>query len=214
MLKFNKEIKNLVKKRQKYLSILSNQCGLRSTSVMQQLEEWLCKIDLRVSAIEKVYRSRGNLTAGIDNLILKRENLINYLGVLKHNKLKYYKPDPIKRIFIPKNKNETQPLGILTIKDRITQSLFVQLLEPIIDPHADSYSFGYRKGRNAHQAIGLLSKSLHHKPKHSRKSTKRYFVHTKYVANIDVKQFFENINHKWLMQNYPFPIKFNYILKG
>jgi len=39
MLKFNKEIKNLVKKRQEYLSILSNQCGLRSISVMQQLEE-------------------------------------------------------------------------------------------------------------------------------------------------------------------------------
>ena len=70
---------------------------------MQQLEEWLCKIDLRVSAIETVYRARGNLTAGVDNLILKRENLINYLGVLKHNKLKYYKTDPIKRIFISKN---------------------------------------------------------------------------------------------------------------
>lgn len=214
MLKFNKEIKILVKKRQKYLSILSNLCGLRSISVMQQLEEWLCKIDLRVSAIETVYRARGNLTAGVDNLILKRENLINYLGVLKHNKLKYYKTDPIKRIFIPKNKNENRSLGIPTIKDRIVQTLFVQLLEPIIDPHADLHSFGYRKGRNAHQAVGLLSKSLHYKPKHSKKSTKRYFVHTKYVANIGVKRFFEKVNHNWLMQNYFFPIKFNHILKG
>jgi len=124
---------------------------------------------LRVSAIETVYRARGNLTAGVDNLILKRENLISYLNILKHNKLKSYKTDPIKRIFIPKNKNEKRPLGIPTIKDRIIQTLFVQLLEPIIDSYADLHSFGYRKGRNAHQAIGLLSKSLHYKPKHSKK---------------------------------------------
>lgn len=169
---------------------------------------------MRVSAIETVYRARGNLTAGVDNLILKRENLISYLDILKHNKLKFYKTDPIKRIFIPKNKNEKRPLGIPTIKDRITQTLFVQLLEPIIDFSADLHSFGYRKGRNAHQAIGLLSKSLHYKPKHSKKSIKRYFVHTKYVINIDVKQFSEKVNHNWLMQNYLFPIKFNHILKG
>jgi RNA-directed DNA polymerase len=216
MLKYNKDVRILVGKRQKYLALLSNQYGLRSITVMQQVEEWLCQVDLRVIAIETVYRSSGNLTAGVDDQKLKRENLISYLDILKYNKLKFYKPDLIRRVFIPKGSgSDLRPLGIPTIRDRIVQTLFVQVLEPIIDPHADYYSFGYRKGRNAHQAIGMLSKLLAYKPKASRKnSNKRYFVHSKFVINIDVKQFFDNVNHDWLLENYPFPIKFISILKS
>lgn len=216
MLCYNKDIRSLVKNRQKYLSLLSNQYGLRSTVVMQQVDEWLCKVDLRVMAIESIYRSSGNLTPGVDGLKLQRENLIGYLDVLKYNNLKkFYKTDPIRRVFIPKgNKNEVRLLGIPTIKDRIVQTLFVQVLEPIIDVHADYYSFGYRKGRNPHQAIGVLSKMLMHKPKHQRNSNKRYFVHSKFVINIDVKQFFDKVSHKWLLENYPFPTNFVSILNG
>ena len=76
MLKYNKEIRALVKKRQKYLGMLSNLYGFRSAKVMQQVDEWLTKLDLRVLAIESVYRSAGNLTPGVDNSILKRENLL------------------------------------------------------------------------------------------------------------------------------------------
>lgn len=216
MLEYNKDIRALVKKRQKYLALLSSQYGLRSIMVMQQIEEWLCQVDLRVIAVETVYRSPGNLTAGVDNQKLKRENLINYLNTLKYNESKLYKSDPIKRVFIPKGSgSELRPLGIPTIKDRVAQTLFVQIIEPIIDPHADYYSFGYRKGRNAHQAIGMLSKLLAYKPKALRKnSDKRYFVHSKFIINIDVKQFFDKVDPEWLLKNYPFPAKLIHILKG
>ena len=216
MLKYNKDVRILVKKRQRYLALLSNQYGLRSITVMRQIEEWLCQVDLRVLAIETVYCSSGNLTASVDGQILKRENLISYLDMLKYNELKFYESDPIKRVFIPKGSGaDLRPLGIPTIKDRIAQTLFVQVLEPIIDPHADYYSFGFRKGRNAHQAIGMLSKLLAYKPKSSKKnSNKRYFVHSRFVINIDVKQFFDKVNHEWLLENYPFPTKFIHILKG
>lgn len=216
MLEYNKEVRILVKKRQKYLALLSNQHGLRSVTVMRQVEEWLCQVDLRVLAIETVYRSVGNLTAGVDGQILKRENLITYFNILKYDKLKFYESAPIKIIFISKgNKSDLRPLGILTIKDRIVQTLFVQVLEPIIDPYADPYSFGYRKGRKAHQAIGMLSKLLAYKSMASRKnSNKGYFVHSKFVINMDVKQFFGRVNHSWLLKNYPFPTKFIHILKS
>ena len=78
MLKFNKEIRTLVKNRQKYLAMLSNLYGFRSATVKKQVDEWLTKLDLRVFAIETVYRSSGNLIPGIDNLVLKRENLLDY----------------------------------------------------------------------------------------------------------------------------------------
>jgi RNA-directed DNA polymerase len=214
MLKFNKEIRTLVKKRQKYLAMLSNQYGFRSATVIQQVDEWLTKLDLRVFAIESVYRSSGNLTPGVDNLTLKRENLIDYLEILKYNNLKHYKVDQIRRVYIPKGNNDTRPLGIPTIKDRIVQTLFVQVLEPIIDVHADNNSFGFRKGRNPHQAIGLLSKLLSVKPAHQRRpSDKRYFTHSKYILNIDIEKFFDTVNHDWLLKNYPFPNNFVNILR-
>lgn len=93
----------------------------------------------------------------------------------------------------------------------------MQVLEPIIDPHADYHSFGYRKGRNAHQAIGVLSKSLGYKTKSAKEKKnldKKYFVHSKFVINIDIKQFFDKVNHEWLLENYPFPSKLIHILKG
>jgi len=189
--KVNKEIQTLVKKRQKYLAMLSNQYGFRSATVIQQVDEWLTKLDLRVFAVESVYRSSGNLIPGVDNLMLKRENLLDYLEMLKYNNLKYYKVDQIRRVYISKgNKNHICPLGIPTIKDRIVQTLFVQVLEPIIDVHADNNNFGFRKGRNPHQAIGLLSKLLGVKPAHQRRhSDKRYFTHSKFILSIDIEIF-------------------------
>ena len=215
MLEYNKDIRILVRNRQKYLALLSKEYGLRSVRVIQQVEEWLCKIDLRVFAIETVYRSSGNLTAGVDGQKLKRENLISYLDILRYNKLKFYKPDSVKRVFPLKigNQSNIQPFSILTIKERIVQTLFVQILEPIIYQHSDFYSFGYRQGRNAHQAIGRLSKLLLHKPNANKKSSdKRYFAHSKFVINISVQSFFSNKSSKWLLENLPFPTKFTNIL--
>jgi RNA-directed DNA polymerase len=214
MLRFNTEIRILVKQRQKYLAMLSNQYGFRSATVKRQVDEWLTKLDLRVFAIETVYRSSGNLTPGVDNSTLKRENLFDYLEILKYNNLKHYKVDQVRRVYILKGKNDKRPLGIPTIKDQIVQTLFVQLIEPTIDVYADNNSFGFRKGRNSHQAIGLLSKLLHVKPAHLKSpSDKRYFTHSKYILNIDIEKFFDKVNQDWLLKNYPFPNSFINILK-
>jgi len=214
MLKFNREIRTLVKKRQKYLAMLSNQYGFRSATVIQQVDKWLTKLDLRVFAIESIYRSSGGLVPGVDNKILKRENLIDYLEILKYNNLKHYKADQIRRVYFLKDKNNRRLLRLPTIKDRIVQTLFVQVLEPIIDVHADNNSFGFRKGRNSHQAVGLLSKSLSVKSMHQRRpSDKRYFTHSKYILNIDIEKLFDKVNPDWLLKNYPFPNNFVNILR-
>jgi retron-type reverse transcriptase len=214
MLKFNKKIRTLVKKRQRYLSMLSNQYGFRSATVTQQIDEWLTKLDLRVFALESVYKSSGNFAASLDNLILKRKNLFDYLEILKYNNLKHYKADPVRKIYISKYKNNTCPLKISTVIDLIVQTLFAQVIEPIIDAHADNNSFGFRKGRNPHQAIGLLSKFLHTNSEYQKHySDKRYFTNSKYILNINIEKFFGKVNHNWLLENYPFPNKFINILE-
>jgi hypothetical protein len=115
MLTFNKEIRNLVKKRQKYLSMLSNQYGFRSTHVIKQIEEWVSKLDLRVFAIETVYRTLENPIFGVTNQMLKRENLLDYCEILRYNNLKYYKGDSSNKYICRKCKNNKHSLELITI---------------------------------------------------------------------------------------------------
>ena len=178
---------------------------------------------MRIFAIETVYRSPGSKSPGIDKITLGKENLLNFLKILTQDQLLQYKPSPVRLVRIQKvrskrSKNNYRELGIPTIGDRIVQTLFVQVIEPIIDPHADKFSFGYRKGRNAHQAIGELTKVLYFKPYNKRINFKmerrRYFIHTKFVIQVYIEGFFDSVNQEFLIKNYPIPVKYINILKG
>lgn len=166
---------------------------------------------MRISAVETVYRSRGNRSPGVDGVLLTRENLFSQVAALSFNQLFKYKASPIRQVFIPKSgKAELRPLGIPTISDRCMQTLFVQLLDPIVDATADDFSYGFRKGRSAHQAIGDLSNHLRTKPQLKRQKTdsRRYFNHSKYVYSMDIKGFFNKVSHDWLIENVPIPPRF------
>jgi retron-type reverse transcriptase len=169
---------------------------------------------LRCLAIETVYRSKGNRTPGPDGNVLLQATLQKHLDFIDFKNLHLYKASNIKQVMIPKdsNANAERPVGLLNIKDRIVQTLFVQLIEPTIDVWADSSSFGFRKGRHARQALGQLTRFLDKKANNSSKLNK-YSVHSKYILKIDVKDFFRDVNRDWLMNNYPFPEKFKFILR-
>ena len=215
MLKYGKEVRFLAALKQKYLCYLSSVHGLRSKHVEQEVCNLVSNLDLRVFAIDTVYRSRGNLTPGVDGQTLNKENLLCYLDKLSSKELDKYKSDEILRVYIPKSNGDKRPLGIPTIKDRIVQTLFLQVMEPIIDPHADPNSFGFRKGRNGHQAVGTLSQLLNGKPHSKRlrnKVTHRYFRHSKMVINLDIKSFFDEVCQDYLLENYPIPRKYKHVL--
>lgn len=197
MPKYAKQIFELVASRQKYLALLSSEYGIHSKYVKNQLHDWLTRLDLRVYAIESVYQYKKNLTARSSEFVFKRERLLAQLNCLKFNELFFYKFLQVKRASITKGGGK-RSLGILATKDSIMQTLFVQIIEPIIDVHADKCNFGFRKGRNPFQAIGFLSKLLNTRRKLYKKIaiTPRYFVYQKYILTIDVKKFFDSINYK------------------
>lgn len=101
------------------------------------------------------------------------------LGEFKSGK---YKAPPIRRVYISKGKNGKRPLGIPTIEDKILQESVRRILTPIYEEEFKTFSYGFRGGRSAHQAIDYMFKEVSFKGLH-------------YIIDADIKNYFGNINH-------------------
>ena len=133
-------------------------------------------------AFKAVKRNRG--AAGLDKVSIGmyQANLEqNQMALMRKLKDRTYKATPLRRHYIPKGKGKFRALGIPNVKDRVAQEVIRSRIEPIFEKifHADSY--GFRKGKNAHQAIERLLEwnSLGYK----------------YVVDADITGFFDNIRH-------------------
>jgi group II intron reverse transcriptase/maturase len=131
-------------------------------------------------AWEKVKRNRGS--AGIDEVTIAQfEQRKGYYLELLHNKLRdgTYRPKPVKRVTIPKWEGGQRKLGIPCVLDRVCQQALAQRLEPIFEPTFAACSFGYRKGRSPHDAMGQVWRELQ--------------AGQLWVVDADLRQFFDTI---------------------
>jgi len=166
----------------------------------------------RTIAIERTLKGSGANTAGIDKVTKSNVNKKELAERLKDNiKAPHeYKAKPVRRVWIPKGKIKTRPLGIPTIHDRALQHLVKMVLEPLTEMDADHYSFGYRKRRSAKQAVSILKGWLR---THSKDSV-RQPSEDKYILDADIKGFFDNIDHNFLLDNLPINKTGLIIIKG
>jgi len=151
-------------------------------------------------AVKRVIRNRGS--PGVDGMSVWE--LRSYLKTdwprIRDQLLEgTYKPQPVKRVEIPKPSGGTRNLGIPTVIDRVIQQAFLQVLQKRLDPGFSDHSYGFRPGRSAHQAIeraqGYIQEGHH------------------FVVDIDLEKFFDRVNHDILMALLAKQVKDKRVLK-
>lgn len=146
------------------------------------------KANLLLSIKRVTQINKGKQTAGIDGqIVLTSGERVKLFNLLKTYNIKYIRPHPVKRVYIPKKNGKMRPLGIPIIKDRIFQNIVKNALEPQWEARFEPSSYGFRPKRSVQDALVNLFTKL------SSRSTR------KWIFEGDFKGCFDNLNHKYIM---------------
>ena len=140
-------------------------------------------------AYRNIKRNGGSFTPGVDGITIQdiEKWPVEWYVKTVRQKLTWYKPRPVKRVEIPKPNGGVRPLGIPTMIDRLVQQCIKQVLEPICEAKFHEYSYGFRPNRSAENAISKVQNFIH-------------FSKLYYVVDMDIKGFFDNVNHTKLIK--------------
>jgi group II intron reverse transcriptase/maturase len=131
------------------------------------------------------HKARGVDDVGKDDY---GQNLdANIADLLRRMKAFSYRPLPVRRTHIPKGNGGLRPLGIPSYEDKLVQGVMAGILSEIYEERFCDSSYGYRPDRSAHDAVRYIDRTL---------MTKK----VGYVLEADIKGFFDNVNHDWLMK--------------
>ena len=213
-----------VKEKQKELVELAKLEGIYDKAVLNKQLILARSKSFREHAVLTLSTKPGSNTPGVDGESLKmedellKEKLISYSRDILYHPNKY-KAAPIKRVWIPKpGKSDKRPLGIPTIKDRALQMITNLVLLPLVEMTSDPNSYGFRPYRDCKMAIAavrnqLKTQDIEKTKKHLRErhaireevpvGTLMKPNQDKWILDADIKGFFDNINHEWLMSRVP-----------
>ncbi len=156
--------------------------GLQFTSLAHLLNEGFLK--------ECYFGLGRDRAGGIDGVSWKEYGVHleqNLKDLVARMKAKRYKPLPARRVYIPKDEHLTRPLGLPALEDKIVQKGIARILEAIWEADFLECSYGFRPNRNCHQALGVVDKTIMRKP-------------ITHVIEADIKGFFDNVPHQWMMK--------------
>lgn len=143
------------------------------------------------SNLQKAYKqvAANKGSSGVDDMSIEEvrswlgKNHQAFIGSILEGT---YQVAPVRKVEIPKPTGGLRMLGIPTVKDRLIQQAIGQVLSGYYEPHFSDYSYGFRPGRSAHQAIQQASRNVE--------------AGKEWVVDVDLEKFFDKINHDRLMQ--------------
>jgi len=133
---------------------------------------------------------RKDGAVGIDGLSWEEydKNLeANIKGLMLRIRKMSYRPQPVRRVYIPKDNGEQRPIGIPSIEDKMVQKAMSRIMEAIYEQYFHEESYGFRIGRGCHQALKKVNDLMKEKP-------------INHVIEVDIKGFFNNMEHEKLME--------------
>jgi RNA-directed DNA polymerase len=139
---------------------------------------------------ECFYLLKKNASAGSDGVsFVEYESKLedNLVNLVDRMKCWSYRPQPVRRIYIPKSNGKTRPLGIPSIEDKIVQMAVTRILNAIYENDFTDFSYGFRPDKCCHDALERLDLMIKWNP-------------VSYVIDADIKGFFDNMDHQWMIK--------------
>lgn len=139
-----------------------------------------------LTALKRVETNKGS--HGVDGMPVTslRQHILHHWPEIRRSiEDGTYQPSPVRRVEIPKPNGGTRLLGIPTVTDRLIQQAIAQVLTPLFDPTFSEHSYGFRPNRRGHDAV--------------RKAREHIREGYRWVVDIDLENFFDNVNHDRLM---------------
>ena len=156
------------------------------SAATEAVMEAICSSENMTAALRRVRANKG--AAGVDGMTvyaLTGHLVSHWPRIQEQLSSGRYRPMPVRRVEIPKPNGGVRNLGIPTVLDRLIQQAVLQVLTPLWEPTFSEYSYGFRPGRSAHQAVG---------------QAQAYIAEGRtWVVDIDLEKFFDRVNHDRLM---------------
>ena len=143
-----------------------------------------------ISLKECFHMLKKNKAPGQDKVTYEEYGMYlvtNIQKLVKRMKAGKYYPQPVRRVYIPKGEGKKRPLGIPALEDKIVQMGITRILNSIFEPNFLDCSYGFRTGKSCHQALKQLDNSIMTKP-------------VSYLIDADIRNFFDNVDHDWMMK--------------
>lgn len=165
-----KDIRTLAKK---YVKLQTLMNYINKETLMEQFRK---ESSNKASGIDKVTKDEYglNLEGNIDNLLARMKSFS-------------YRPQPVRRTYIPKANGGKRPLGIPAFEDKLVQGCMSYVLNEIYETKFLNCSYGFRENRNCHMAIEEINNHIMRDK-------------VNYILDCDIKGFFDNVDHKWMME--------------